>query len=45
LIAVTLGVLILGEQLKWYEPVGGVVILLGAAIAQGLFRKRKSLAL
>lgn len=45
LIAVTLGVLFLGEQLKWYEPVGGVIILLGAAIAQGLFRSKKSLAL
>jgi drug/metabolite transporter (DMT)-like permease len=45
LIAVTLGILILGEQLKWYEPVGGLVILLGAAIAQGLFRRRKSLAM
>jgi drug/metabolite transporter (DMT)-like permease len=45
LIAVTLGVLFLGEQLKWYEPVGGMIILLGAAIAQGLLRSRKSMAL
>ncbi|NBW72991.1 MAG: DMT family transporter [Microbacteriaceae bacterium] len=45
LVAVTLGVLALGEQLKWYEPVGGVAILLGAAIAQGLFRSRKKLAM
>jgi len=45
LIAVSLGVLFLGEQLKWYEPVGGIIILLGAGIAQGLLRSRKSMAL
>jgi len=45
LVAVTLGVLVLGETLSWYEPVGGFVILLGGAIAQGLFRRRKSLAM
>jgi drug/metabolite transporter (DMT)-like permease len=45
LIAVSLGVIFLGEELQWYEPVGGVIILLGAAIAQGLLRSRKSLAL
>jgi len=45
LIAVTLGVLVLGESLKWYEPIGGFIIIFGAAIAQGIFRKRKSLAL
>ena len=45
LVAVTLGVLVLGETLSWYEPVGGFIILLGGAIAQGLFRRRKSLAM
>lgn len=45
LVAVTLGVLVLGEELNWFEPVGGFIILIGAAIAQGLFRRRKSLAL
>ena len=45
LIAVSLGVLILGEQLKWYEPVGGFIILFGAAVAQGIFRSRKTLAM
>jgi len=45
LVAVTLGVLVLGESLSWYEPVGGFIILLGGAIAQGLFRRRKSLAM
>jgi drug/metabolite transporter (DMT)-like permease len=45
LVAVTLGVLFLGEELKWYEPLGGLIILLGAAIAQGLLRPKKDLAL
>jgi len=45
LVAVTLGVLFLGEELQWYEPVGGLIILLGAAIAQGLLRPKKDLAL
>jgi drug/metabolite transporter (DMT)-like permease len=44
---VVLGVILLGEQLHWYEPVGGVIVILGAAISQGsvlnLFR-RKSVA-
>ncbi len=45
LVAVTLGVMVLGEKLHWFEPVGGFIILIGAAIAQGLFRRRKSLAM
>ena len=45
LVAVSLGVLVLGEELSWFEPLGGFIILLGAAIAQGLFRRRKSLAM
>ena len=45
LVAVTLGVVVLGEKLSWFEPVGGLIILIGAAIAQGLFRRRKSLAM
>jgi drug/metabolite transporter (DMT)-like permease len=43
-IAVILGVILLGEKLHWYEPVGGVIVILGAAISQGsvlnLFRKK-----
>jgi drug/metabolite transporter (DMT)-like permease len=35
IIAVILGVLLLNEQLHWYEPVGGVIVILGAAISQG----------
>lgn len=45
LVAVTLGVLVLGEKLQWYEPVGGFIVILGAAIAQGIFRRRKSYAM
>jgi drug/metabolite transporter (DMT)-like permease len=29
------GVIFLGEGVTWYEPVGGAIVLLGAAIAQG----------
>jgi drug/metabolite transporter (DMT)-like permease len=47
IIAVVLGVWLLGEELHWYEPVGGLIVILGAAISQGsvltLF-KRKSIA-
>lgn len=43
-IAVILGVLLLGEELHWYEPVGGLIVILGAAISQGSilsqFRKK-----
>jgi drug/metabolite transporter (DMT)-like permease len=44
IIAVVLGVWLLGEELHWYEPVGGLIVILGAAISQGsvltLFRRR-----
>jgi drug/metabolite transporter (DMT)-like permease len=44
IIAVILGVSLLGEQLHWYEPVGGLIVILGAAISQGsilrMFRRR-----
>jgi len=35
IIAVVLGVVLLNEQLHWYEPVGGIIVILGAAISQG----------
>jgi drug/metabolite transporter (DMT)-like permease len=38
--ATLLGVLVLSEQLHWYEPVGAVVILVGVAISQGRPRGR-----
>jgi drug/metabolite transporter (DMT)-like permease len=46
IIAVILGVLLLNEELHWYEPVGGAIIILGAAISQGsileIFRSKPS---
>ncbi len=48
IIAIALGVLLLNEELHWYEPVGGAVVILGAAISQGailgIFRKRVRVA-
>lgn len=38
LFAVAAGVLVLGETVSWNEPVGGAVVLLGVAIAQGRIR-------
>ncbi len=35
LFAVTAGALLLAEPLAWYQPVGGAIVLLGVAIAQG----------
>lgn len=39
IVAVLLGVIVLGESIHWYEPVGGAVIIFGAAVAQGRFKK------
>jgi drug/metabolite transporter (DMT)-like permease len=39
--AVICGVAILGEPLSWHEPVGGALIILGVALAQGLLRRRQ----
>jgi len=33
-VAVIVGILFLGENITWYEPVGGLIVLLGAAISQ-----------
>ena len=38
LVAVLIGTVFLGETLSWNEPIGGAVILVGAALAQGLLR-------
>ena len=34
LVAVIVGVIFLNEKVTWYEPVGALIVLLGAAIAQ-----------
>jgi drug/metabolite transporter (DMT)-like permease len=39
--AVLAGVLILGERLTWFQPVGALIVLLGVAIAQGVVRLRR----
>ena len=33
-VAVIVGIIFLGEGVTWYEPVGGAIVLLGAAIGQ-----------
>ncbi|MFF1819970.1 DMT family transporter [Kribbella sp. NPDC058245] len=40
--SILVGVIILREHITWYQPVGGLVVLLGVAISQGVFTvKRK----
>jgi drug/metabolite transporter (DMT)-like permease len=36
--ATVIGVLVLGEELAWFQPVGAAVVLVGVAIAQGVGR-------
>lgn len=38
LFAVVAGVLLLAEPLSWHQPVGGAIVLLGVAVAQGRIR-------
>jgi drug/metabolite transporter (DMT)-like permease len=38
-VAVVVGVIFLHERLTWFEPVGGLVVLLGAAIGQGRMQR------
>ena len=40
-VAVFVGVLFLSEHLTWHEPLGGLIVLLGAAISQGRFKGRE----
>ena len=42
MVAVIVGVIFLGEGVSWYEPVGGAIVLLGAAIAQGRIKLSRS---
>jgi drug/metabolite transporter (DMT)-like permease len=41
-VAVIVGVIFLGEGVTWYEPVGGAIVLLGAAIAQGRLKIKRA---
>ncbi len=36
LVAVVVGAVVLGEHVTWNQPMGGVLVVLGAAVAQGL---------
>ena len=38
LIAVVIGAVFLDERITWNQPIGAVIVLLGAAIAQGVLR-------
>lgn len=42
IVAVIVGVIFLQERLFWYEPVGALIVLLGAAIGQNRIKLRKS---
>ncbi len=46
LVATVVGIVVLGEQLSWYQPVGGLIVLAGVAVSQGLLsnRRRASIA-
>ncbi|MET9301044.1 DMT family transporter [Micromonospora aurantiaca] len=35
--AVLVGAVVLGERMNWHQPVGAFVVLVGVAVAQGLF--------
>jgi drug/metabolite transporter (DMT)-like permease len=39
-VAVFVGWIFLGENITWHEPVGGAIVILGAAISQGRFSKK-----
>jgi drug/metabolite transporter (DMT)-like permease len=41
-VAVVVGIIFLGEGISWNEPVGALVVLLGAAIAQERIRFKRS---
>ena len=38
--SILVGVIVLHEHITWYQPVGALIVLLGVAVSQGLFRKR-----
>ncbi|WP_422744211.1 DMT family transporter [Micromonospora sp. WMMD754] len=38
--AVLVGAVVLGERMNWHQPVGALVVLVGVAVAQGLFGRR-----
>lgn len=41
IVATVAGVAVLGEQLAWYQPVGALIIIAGAALSQGVIAVRR----
>jgi len=41
LVATVVGVVVLGEKLSWNQPVGGLIVLVGVAVSQGLLSKHR----
>ena len=39
-VAIIVGWVFLGEVLSWYEPVGALIVIIGAAISQGRFNRK-----
>jgi drug/metabolite transporter (DMT)-like permease len=42
--ATVIGVMVLAEELTWFQPVGAAIVLLGVAIAQGVGLRRRATA-
>lgn len=36
--SIIVGVIVLHEHITWYQPVGGLIVLAGVAVSQGLFK-------
>jgi drug/metabolite transporter (DMT)-like permease len=43
-VAVFVGWIFLGEKISWKEPIGALIVIFGAALAQGRFKSEKRLA-
>ena len=41
LVAVVVGAIVLSEQVTWNEPLGALIVITGAAIAQGVLTRRQ----
>jgi len=41
LVATLVGIVVLSERLEWYQPVGGLIVLAGVAVSQGLFSRHR----
>jgi len=40
-VATLVGVLVLKEELSWFQPVGGLIVLAGVAVSQGLLSRQR----